>query len=49
VEPTAHPLPLATVLRDDEVAATLDRDEVLGAAPATEQDRFRVPRILDAP
>lgn len=49
VEPTAHPLPLTTLLRDDEVTPTLDRDEVLAAAPATEQDRFRVPRILDAP
>jgi aspartyl-tRNA(Asn)/glutamyl-tRNA(Gln) amidotransferase subunit C len=49
VEPTAHPLPLTTLLRDDEATPTLDRDEVLAAAPATEQDRFRVPRILDAP
>jgi len=49
VEPTAHPLPLATLLREDEVAPTLDRDEVLAAAPAVENDRFRVPRILDAP
>ena len=49
VEPTAHPLPLTTVLRDDEVKPSLDRAEVLDAAPATEDNRFRVPRILDAP
>ena len=49
VEPTAHPLPLTTVLRDDEVKPSLDRAEVLEAAPATEDNRFRVPRILDAP
>lgn len=49
VVPTAHPLPLVNVLRADEVRPTLDRDEVLAAAPATEDGRFRVPRILDAP
>ncbi|MGH9190062.1 MAG: Asp-tRNA(Asn)/Glu-tRNA(Gln) amidotransferase subunit GatC [Acidimicrobiales bacterium] len=46
VEPTAHPLPLANVLRDDVVGPTLDRDEVLAQAPAAEDGRFRVPRIL---
>lgn len=49
VPPTAHPFPLVNVLRADEVGSTLDRDEVLGEAPATEDGRFRVPRILDAP
>jgi aspartyl-tRNA(Asn)/glutamyl-tRNA(Gln) amidotransferase subunit C len=47
--PTAHPLPLANVVRADTVRPTLDRDEVLAAAPAVEDGRFRVPRILDAP
>ncbi|MDQ6784697.1 MAG: Asp-tRNA(Asn)/Glu-tRNA(Gln) amidotransferase subunit GatC [Actinomycetota bacterium] len=46
VAPTAHPLPLVNVLRDDVVTASLDRDEVLAQAPAAEQNRFRVPRIL---
>ena len=46
VPPTAHPLPLVNVLRADEVRPTLDRDEVLAAAPAAEDGRFRVPRIL---
>ncbi|GMU78484.1 MAG: aspartyl/glutamyl-tRNA(Asn/Gln) amidotransferase subunit C [Acidimicrobiia bacterium] len=49
VPPTAHPLPLRNVLRDDVVRPALDRDEVLAAAPAAEDGRFRVPRILDAP
>ena len=48
VPPTAHPLPLVNVLRPDSVAPTLPRDEVLAAAPATEDGRFKVPRILDA-
>jgi aspartyl-tRNA(Asn)/glutamyl-tRNA(Gln) amidotransferase subunit C len=47
--PTAHPLPLLNVLRPDEVRPTLDRAEVLAAAPDTDDGRFRVPRILDAP
>jgi aspartyl-tRNA(Asn)/glutamyl-tRNA(Gln) amidotransferase subunit C len=46
VPPTAHPLPLANVWRDDVVIPGLDRDEVLGQAPSVEADRFRVPRIL---
>ena len=48
VDPTAHPLPLRNVLRDDSVRPSLDRAEVLAAAPAVEDFRFRVPRILDA-
>ncbi|MCD9623727.1 Asp-tRNA(Asn)/Glu-tRNA(Gln) amidotransferase subunit GatC [Rhabdothermincola salaria] len=46
VAPTAHPLPLANVLRDDVVDACVDRDEVLGQAPSVEDGRFRVPAIL---
>ena len=46
VPPTAHPLPLTNVLRPDEPQASLDREEVLAQAPATEDGRFRVPRIL---
>jgi aspartyl-tRNA(Asn)/glutamyl-tRNA(Gln) amidotransferase subunit C len=46
VEPTAHPLPLRNVMRTDEVAPSLDRDEVLSQAPAAEDGRFRVPPIL---
>jgi len=50
VPPTAHPYPLVNVLRADVVRPGVDRDEVLSAAPATEDHRFRVPRLLgDAP
>src|SRR5262245_40841326 len=49
VPPTSHPLPLRNVLRADVVRPTLDRDEVLAAAPEVQDYRFRVPRILDAP
>jgi aspartyl-tRNA(Asn)/glutamyl-tRNA(Gln) amidotransferase subunit C len=46
VEPTAHPFPLRNVLREDVPRPTLDRAEVLAAAPAAEDDRFRVPPVL---
>jgi aspartyl-tRNA(Asn)/glutamyl-tRNA(Gln) amidotransferase subunit C len=45
--PTSHAVPLVNVLRADEVRASLPRHLVLAAAPSAEQDRFRVPRILD--
>ncbi len=47
IPPTTHAVPLTNVLRPDVVTPCLDRDEVLAAAPAAEDGRFRVPRILD--
>jgi aspartyl-tRNA(Asn)/glutamyl-tRNA(Gln) amidotransferase subunit C len=51
VPPTAHPVPLENVLRDDVPGACLDRSEVLAQAPCSEDDTyFRVPPILgDSP
>lgn len=46
VEPMTQPYPLVNVMRDDVVAPSLDRDEVLAAAPAAEDGRFRVPPIV---
>jgi aspartyl-tRNA(Asn)/glutamyl-tRNA(Gln) amidotransferase subunit C len=46
IPPTSHALPLTNVFRDDVVVASLPRDEVLAGAPASDLDRFRVPRIL---
>lgn len=47
VEPTSHPLPMVNAFRPDVVTSSLDRDEVLAQAPASEDGYFRVPRILD--
>jgi aspartyl-tRNA(Asn)/glutamyl-tRNA(Gln) amidotransferase subunit C len=47
IPPTSHALPIVNVMRPDVVTPSLDRAEVLAAAPAAEDDRFRVPRILD--
>ena len=46
VPPTAHPFPLENVLRPDEPRPSLDREEVLAAAPDAEDGRFRVPPVL---
>jgi aspartyl-tRNA(Asn)/glutamyl-tRNA(Gln) amidotransferase subunit C len=46
VPPTAHPLPLVNVLREDVVVEGVDREEVLSQAPSVEDRRFRVPAIL---
>jgi aspartyl-tRNA(Asn)/glutamyl-tRNA(Gln) amidotransferase subunit C len=46
VPPTTHAVPMTNVTRPDVVTSCLDRDEVLAAAPAAEDGRFRVPRIL---
>ena len=45
VEPTAHPLPLRNVMRDDVAEPSLDRAEVLAAAPLVEDGRFSVPPV----
>ncbi len=43
VEPMTQPYPLVNVMRPDVVQPGLDRGEVLAAAPAAEDGRFRVP------
>ncbi len=47
VPPTSHPLPLTNVTRPDVVRPSLTVEEALAAAPAVDQQRFSVPRILD--
>ena len=47
IPPTSHAVPLTNVFRADVIVPCLPRDEVLAAAPAAEDGRFRVPRILD--
>jgi aspartyl-tRNA(Asn)/glutamyl-tRNA(Gln) amidotransferase subunit C len=46
VVPTSHPIPMTNVFREDVVAACLTPEQVLAAAPAVEEQRFSVPRIL---
>ncbi|MCD4550237.1 Asp-tRNA(Asn)/Glu-tRNA(Gln) amidotransferase subunit GatC [Schaalia sp. lx-260] len=44
---TSHPIPLTNVWRADEIGPTLDRDEVMAQAPASEDGMFMVPQILE--
>jgi aspartyl-tRNA(Asn)/glutamyl-tRNA(Gln) amidotransferase subunit C len=46
VPPTSHPLPLVNVTRPDVARAGLTQEEALSGAPAAEEGRLRVPRIL---
>ena len=47
VEPTAHPLPIHTVLREDEVAPSYEPDKALQNAPHRDGSFFAVPKVLD--
>jgi aspartyl-tRNA(Asn)/glutamyl-tRNA(Gln) amidotransferase subunit C len=47
VPATSHPLPLTNVQRPDQTVPCLSAEEALAGAPATEQGRFQVPRILE--
>ena len=46
IPPTSHAVPLVNVFRQDVVRPGLTQAQALAAAPATEDGRFRVPRIL---
>ena len=46
VTPTTHAVPMTNVVREDVARPSLPRDVVLAGAPAAEDGRFRVPRIL---
>ncbi len=46
VPPTSHALPLTNVFREDENRPGLTAEEALSGAPAVEEQRFAVPRIL---
>ncbi|GII79471.1 glutamyl-tRNA(Gln) amidotransferase subunit C [Sphaerisporangium rufum] len=46
IPPSSHALPLTNVYRPDEVRPGLTPEQALAAAPAVEDGRFRVPRIL---
>jgi aspartyl-tRNA(Asn)/glutamyl-tRNA(Gln) amidotransferase subunit C len=47
IDPTAHPLPLCNVFRQDEPAAPLSVHDVLANAPESVGTYFKVPKVLD--
>ena len=46
VPPTSHALPLTNVFREDVARPGLTAEQALSGAPAVEDQRFAVPRIL---
>ncbi|GAB3070441.1 Asp-tRNA(Asn)/Glu-tRNA(Gln) amidotransferase subunit GatC [Nocardioides zeae] len=46
VPPTSHPIPMTNVFREDVVVPGLTAEQALSGAPAVEEQRFSVPRIL---
>lgn len=46
IEPTSHAVPLTNVFRPDEIRPGLTQEQALSGAPAREEGRFQVPRIL---
>jgi len=47
IEPTSHVLPLANVMREDEVRPSWPIEQVLANAPDEEDGHFRVPAVLE--
>jgi aspartyl-tRNA(Asn)/glutamyl-tRNA(Gln) amidotransferase subunit C len=47
VPPTSHAYPLTNVWRDDVPSPSLSPEAARATAPAIEDGRFRVPRIID--
>ena len=47
VPPTAYAIPRSNVLRLDEVTPSLAVEEVLANAPEVEDDRFKVPKVVE--
>lgn len=46
IPPMSHPMPLVNVTRPDVVRPSLSAEQALSGAPASELERFLVPRIL---
>jgi aspartyl-tRNA(Asn)/glutamyl-tRNA(Gln) amidotransferase subunit C len=47
VPPTAYAIPRSNVLRPDKITPSLTVEEVLSNAPEVEDDRFKVPRVVE--
>jgi aspartyl-tRNA(Asn)/glutamyl-tRNA(Gln) amidotransferase subunit C len=47
VPPTAYAIPRSNVLRPDEIRPSLTTEEVLSNAPEVEDDRFKVPKVVE--
>ena len=47
ISPTTTVLPLRSVLRNDEIKQSLNRDEALANAPEQDRHMFRIPPVFE--
>lgn len=47
IEPTTHPMPITTPLREDKVKSSLSQKDALMNAPDNEMGCFKVPKIIE--
>ena len=47
VPPTAQPIPLQNVVKDDKATASLPQSEILANAPRKDENFFRVRAVLE--
>lgn len=47
IEPTSHVLPLANVMREDQVRPSWPLEKVIRNAPDEENGQFKVPAVLE--
>ena len=47
VEPMSHVFPVKNVMREDEVAPSFDRAELLRNAPQADEEAFLVPKTVE--
>jgi aspartyl-tRNA(Asn)/glutamyl-tRNA(Gln) amidotransferase subunit C len=47
VEPLAHCLPISNVFREDKIKESIGTEKALANAPETDNEFFKVPKILD--
>jgi aspartyl-tRNA(Asn)/glutamyl-tRNA(Gln) amidotransferase subunit C len=48
VEATSHVLNITNVFRDDTVNISLNKEQALNIAPLSENDHFKVPKIIES-
>lgn len=47
VEPTAYPIPIKNVFRQDRVEKSFDREDMLKNAPSCENGYIKVPKVIE--
>jgi aspartyl-tRNA(Asn)/glutamyl-tRNA(Gln) amidotransferase subunit C len=48
IEPTSHPIPLPTPMREDLAEAPLDAELAVSNAPESAETAFLVPKVIDS-